>query len=232
MNRKGLRFALVFVTALCLVGLLSCARDQQLVSMTIQPDAQGFLAPDPSLNAQLRAIGNYIHPPVQKDITDQVIWTSSVPDVATVTATGLLSPAGIDVCGGSLISATVKTNSDAGNRTSSGAIVTASIVATVDNMTVPGCPGFMGTANQPTLTVVFNGSGTGTVNSSPPGLGCVSPSSCSANFASGTTVTLTAAPTGASTFGSWLGCDSPAAQNPCIINSLTGNRSVTVTFNP
>jgi hypothetical protein len=49
MNRKGLRFALVFATVLCIIGLFSCARDQQLVSITIQPDAQGFLAPDPSL---------------------------------------------------------------------------------------------------------------------------------------------------------------------------------------
>ena len=217
------------VGALVLVGLLvamcSCAHDQQLVSITILPSAQTFGSPDPLSTVQLRALGSYIHPPVTKDITDQVTWASD-DDIAVVTSTGVLSPSGLG-CGGALISATVVTNHSAGNRSSSGALVTSTIIATINDMVTPGCPGFGGSGSQPTLTVDFGGLGKGTVNSSPAGLGCSS--ACSANFTSGTMVTLTATPTGTSTFGSWVGCDALSGAN-CTVN-LTSNRTVTVTFN-
>jgi List-Bact-rpt repeat protein/Big-like domain-containing protein len=209
-----------------LLAMLSCARDQQLVSISIEPSAQTFGAPDPTANVQLRALGTYIHPPATKDITGQATWASDDPEVAIVNSTGLLSPSGLD-CGGALVSATVQTNTS-GSRTSSGALVTSAIVVTVNDISVPGCPGFSGSSSQPTLTVDFAGTGTGVVNSSPAGLGCSS--ACSANFASGTVVTLTAAPTGASTFGSWNGCDSISGTT-CTV-TLNSNRTVTVTFNP
>ena len=54
------------------------------------------------------------------------------------------------------------------------------------------------------LTVVTNGSGSGTVTSSPAGINCGV--TCSASFGAGTAVTLTATPTSAaSTFIGWLG---------------------------
>lgn len=226
---KVLVWRAVRALALCsaLFGTFSCTRDQQLVGISIVPSEQTFGAPDPALNVQLRALGRYIHPPVTKDITDRVTWASNSPPVAVVTGTGLLSPAGID-CGGALVSATVQTNSSAGDRTSSGAIITDTIVVTVNDMTVPGCPGFSGSASSPTLTVLFSGTGSGTVNSSPPGLGCSS--SCSGNFPAGTSVTLTATPTAPSTFGSWVGCDSLAGSSCTVL--LNSNRTVTVTFNP
>ncbi len=218
------------VGALALVGLLvmlsSCAHDQQLVSISISPAEQGFGAPDPALQVQLRALGQYIHPAVTKDITDKVTWASNTLTVATVTPTGVLFPTG-SACGGALVSATVQTNHSTGNRSSSGALITSTIVVTVNDMNTPGCPGFGGSGAQPTLTVDFAGTGTGTVNSSPAGLGCSS--ACSANFTSGTVVTLTATPTGTSTFGSWVGCDNLSGVN-CTVD-LTSNRTVTVTFN-
>jgi hypothetical protein len=186
------------------------------------------LQPDPALNVQLRALGSYIHPPVTKDITDQVTWASNTPDLATVTATGLLAPAGIDACGGGLISATVNTNSSAGNISSSGAVVTGYMNITIDNLVVKGCPGFSG-GTQPVLTVAFLGSGGGTVVSSPSSISCTS--ACSGTFTSGTTVILTATPTGTSTFGNWNGCDGVSAQT-CTVDNLTTNRTVTVMFNP
>jgi hypothetical protein len=217
----------VFALFSLLFGMLSCAHDQQLVSISIAPSAQEFGDQDPALNVQLRALGNYIHPPVTKDITDQVTWASDSPIVAVVSSTGLLSPSGF-ACGGALISATVQTNSSAGNRTSKGAIITSTIVTTVDNPLVMGCPGFQGTASQPALTVDFAGAGTGTVSSSPSGLGCAT--SCSATFPANTSVTLTATPTAPSTFGSWVGCDIFQG-TMCTVN-LTTSRTVTVTFNP
>jgi len=53
------------------------------------------------------------------------------------------------------------------------------------------------------LTVTTAGTGTGTVTSAPAGITC--PGTCTANFASGASVTLTAAPAAGSTFGGWSG---------------------------
>jgi len=127
----------------CVLAILSlawlapgCGHKQQLVSITIQPATETFgdsntpVPDDQGLSVQLRAIGNYIHPPVSKDITDQVTWASNTPNIATVSASGLLVAAGID-CGNSLISATVQTNHSFDNVSSSGAIVTGSMTATV-----------------------------------------------------------------------------------------------------
>ena len=76
-----------------------------------------------------------------------------------------------------------------------------------------------------TLTVVKAGTGQGTVTSSPSGINCGS--TCTASYASGTTVTLTATPSSGSTFSGWSGaCSGTGA---CTV-SLTAARSVTATF--
>jgi hypothetical protein len=53
----------------------------------------------------------------------------------------------------------------------------------------------------PTLQLYFNGTGSGTVTSSPPGLSCSA--SCKATFPSGAKVTLTAKPKAGSSIASW-----------------------------
>lgn len=220
------------VGALVLVGLLvamsSCAHDQQLVAISVVPqgaifgDANTPVPADASLSRQLRALGTYIHPPVTKDITDQVTWASDSPGIVGVNSTGLITPAGVD-CGISLVSATVTTNHSAGDRPSSGAIVTGFMNATVVCFT--GTGGGSG----PVLTAQFAGPGTGSITSSPAGLTCAT--TCSASFASGTMVTITAVPNG--TFGGWGNCDTTSGPNltVCTINSLTANRTITATFN-
>src|SRR5439155_9462702 len=91
MNCKRFRFVFVFATVLWMVGLTSCAHEQQLTSITVQPKTETFgaantpVSADTGLNVQLRALGTFIHPPVTKDITDQVIWNSNTPDMVTVT---------------------------------------------------------------------------------------------------------------------------------------------------
>lgn len=76
------------------------------------------------------------------------------------------------------------------------------------------------------LTVTKAGAGTGTVTSSPSGVNCGS--ICSANYSSGTSVTLTAAPASGSTFGGWTGACSGTSS--CTV-SMTAARNVTATFN-
>jgi|GEM_PF-4360534 hypothetical protein len=55
--------------------------------------------------------------------------------------------------------------------------------------------------NPETMTIHLQGTGTGTVKSSPQGINC--PSTCTVHFAKGTTVTLTETPTGTSVFAGW-----------------------------
>jgi hypothetical protein len=143
MNRQESRFFLVLATVFCLIGLNSCGHDQQLVSITIQPNHEVFGAPnipvnqDAGLTVQARAIGNFIHPPVSKDITDQAVWNSNTPQIATVDAgTGLITATGL-ACGDALVSATVTTNHSIGDVSSNGAIVTGTMTATVTCSTTP-----------------------------------------------------------------------------------------------
>jgi hypothetical protein len=65
--------------------LFSCARDQQLVTISVIPETEIFgasnipLSADAGLSVQLRA-GRYIHPPVTEDITNQVTWVQRCSD--------------------------------------------------------------------------------------------------------------------------------------------------------
>jgi phospholipase C len=75
------------------------------------------------------------------------------------------------------------------------------------------------------LTVQLAGAGSGAVTSSPAGISCGS--TCTANFASGTAVTLTATPDSNSTFSGWSGACTGTAK--CTL-TITANTSVTATF--
>jgi len=232
MKGKWLGIAALVVIGGLLWSIASCGRSQQLVSIEVQPNVYTFgasnipVADNAGLAVQLRALGSYIHPPVTKDITDQVAWVSSTTQMMTVNATGLLTATGV-TCGTTLVSATLQTNSSAGGISSGGAVVTGSMTGNVICSTVSG-----GSAN-PTLTVTFGGSGTGTVTSSPVGLAvpCVAPSSCLGQFGAGTVVTLTAVPTSPSTFSNWGGCTTQPTANPCSV-TMNGNQTVIATFNP
>lgn len=163
---------------------------------------------------QLRALGTFIHPPAVKDVTDQVSWSSNTPDLATVSSTGVLSATGLG-CGEAIISATVLRNTTDGGLTSTGALVTGTMTASVVCF------------NGPMITLDFGGTGTGSVSSSPVGLGCTQ--SCSAQFTSGSNLILTATPNAGSTFAGWAGCTSVAG-TICSIQDLTTNITVTAIF--
>ena len=230
MMGKWLGFVVLAFIASSFLSLSGCGHSQQLVSIAVQPTTETFGASNIPVSAnagaqvQLRALGTYIHPPVTKDITSQVTWTSNTPQMATVNSAGLLTVTG-DACGGTLISATLTTNNSSGGISSSGALVTGYMTANVVCFTASG-----GGAGSPALTVTFSGNGSGTITSSPLGLSCASPSACLAQFVSGSTVMLTASPIPGSSFGSWVGCDTPSSTNPCTV-TMTANRTATVTFN-
>jgi Bacterial Ig-like domain (group 2) len=143
MNYLISRFCLALATVVFLISLISCGHEQQLVSISIQPQTETFGASNIPVSAntgatvQLRAIGNYIHPPVSKDITNQVVWSSNTPQMVTVdAATGLITVTG-QACGDTLISATVTTNHSIGNVSSTGALVTGNMTASVVCFTGP-----------------------------------------------------------------------------------------------
>jgi hypothetical protein len=225
MNRHWCGWAGVLGIGLLLWMIPSCGREQQLVSITVEPVSETFGAAnipvpaDAGSTVQLRALGNYIHPPVTKDITQTVAWVSNDTQMMTVSSTGLLTATG-QACGATLVSATVATNSDASNQSAPGAIVTGYMTGNVVCFTSAGGGGG---AISPALRV--NLSGNGTISSSPQGLGCAS--TCTGSFASGTAVTLTATPNG-STFGGWTGCDATSGA-VCSV-TLTSDRTVTATF--
>jgi hypothetical protein len=78
-----------------------------------------------------------------------------------------------------------------------------------------------------TLSVSKAGTGAGAVASNPAGINCGTV--CSANFASGSTVTLTATPTTGSTFSGWSGGCTGAGT--CMLTMST-DKTVTATFAP
>jgi hypothetical protein len=79
-----------------------------------------------------------------------------------------------------------------------------------------------------TLTVTKSGTGTGTVTSSPAGINCGS--TCSYQFASGTSVTLIATPNPSSAFIGWSG--DAIGTNSTVIVTMNSNKNVTATFTP
>jgi len=128
MNRNWIKLLLICSTALFIP---SCGTGQQLVGIQITPATVVFGSADPSLFAQLTAMGSYSHPPATKDITNQVTWTSNIVQVAQVTSTGKVSPN--VACGVTPIVASLVTNSPSGNE------ITGTMSVTVDG-TAPGCP--------------------------------------------------------------------------------------------
>ena len=103
--------------------------------------------------------------------------------------------------------------------TGPGAIVTGSGYQLGTNVTV-GAGSFA-------LTVATTGAGSGTVTSNPAGISCGA--TCSANFASGVSVGLTATPSAGSYLAGWTGdCTGTGACNV----TMTAARSVTAEFRP
>src|SRR5215470_6009077 len=108
MIRKWFRLIVV-----CAVALLpSCAHDRQLVGIGIQPTSATFSTPTPGQQVVFMAIGEFVHPPGAKDITNQVTWKTADPSLITLND-GVVSPTG--ACGSTQISASSTTDTPHGN---------------------------------------------------------------------------------------------------------------------
>ena len=237
MIRKWFGVLALVLVASAFLTLSSCGRDQQLTSIQIQPITENFgsstipVQADAGLQVQLRALGTYIHPPVTKDITNQVTWASNTPQMMTVDANGLVTVTGV-TCGSTLVSATVNTGKSSGGISSSGAVVTGYMTGNVICDTGSGGGGGGGGGSGPSITVNFLGTGTGTISSSPAGLSCASSAGTCASsaFASGSSVQITAAPSG--TFGGWTGCTRVDGTGLiCTVDNLTTAVTLSATFN-
>jgi hypothetical protein len=213
MNRKWFSIAALVIAATSLLSLSSCAHNQHLTSIQVQPSAGGtFFSADLTAFFQFKAFGTYVHPPHTADLTDQVDWQTDNPEVVQVTSSGVVSPSG--GCGLGNVFATFKDGSNL--------VVSNSSPVTVDGPASAGCPQSGATNN---LTVGLTG--TGTVTSSPAGITCGTV--CSARFATGTPVTLTAVPTLPATSVTWGNCDTSSATT-CSV-TLQVDRVVTAAFN-
>lgn len=87
-------------------------------------------------------------------------------------------------------------------------------------------PTYNGESLNYTLTISKEGTGSGTITSSPSGISCGN--DCVESYPSGTTVILTAAATNGSTFTSWSGC-STALENTCYVLMNT-NKTIIANF--
>ncbi len=121
MAGRVLAFSCVVVLLALVVG---CSQSAQLTGVSITPttvlfDTNSSYFVPTTATAQLTATGTYTNGKngtvYTEDITDQVVWESSITAVATVSATGVVTPAG---CGITTI------NAKAGN---GGLIATASV---------------------------------------------------------------------------------------------------------
>lgn len=128
MRRNWLNLLLICLAA---IVVPSCGTGQQLIGISVTPNAVVFGGPDPALFVQLTATGTYAHPPATKDITTQVTWASDTVQVAQVTSAGKVTPN--TNCGTAGITASFLTNSPKGN------LITGTANVTVDG-TAAGCP--------------------------------------------------------------------------------------------
>ena len=216
MIRKWFSVTVLVLAAFLLSSLSGCAHNQHLVSIAIQPGNGTFAAVDPTAFFQYRAYGTYIHPPKTVDITSQVTWQSSTPQVAQFTAPGVVSPT--TNCGVAEIFATMH---DSPND-----IVSNQVSITVDGPASLGCP--QGTVTN-TLSVNLTGGTDGSITSAPTGINCgVANSTCAAVFSSGSSVVLTATPQPGHNFLTWGGCASSSG-NTCNV-TMNGDVSVSGSF--
>jgi hypothetical protein len=122
MGRGRVRLTVVAVALSAALALPSCGFKRQLVSIDLIPNKVTLGGPD--LTFQFQAIGNYIHPPDSRDITDSVTWKSAADSVVSISDTGLAT-SGVD-CGDNItITATGHTDP---HDSSSGIVVSTAAV--------------------------------------------------------------------------------------------------------
>lgn len=124
MKDRWLGILVVSAIAAGLLNISSCARDQRLESITLQPSG-GFVFEGPGAQAQFIALGTFIHPPETKDVSDKVVWSLDIANFGTITQQGVVTYIRGDGCGSGLVNATY--NNPPGNPNGSVIVGSASV---------------------------------------------------------------------------------------------------------
>ena len=210
MIRKWFGVVVLAVIGCTFLSLSSCAHNQHLVSIQVTPSKATFGGVGAQI--QFRAIGTYIHPPANKDITQQAQWSIDSQNLVTFNGPGNVTA--ISDCGTGNVTASMN---DGSNFVSGSGFVAAAGVGTA-------------TCTQATLTVEVTG--TGTVTS--PGKEISCPGTCTAAFPLDSTVVLTGAPAAPATMVGWSwppntpGCLTSTATT-CTV-ALDTNATISVAF--
>jgi hypothetical protein len=204
MSRKWFSIVALIAVATFLLSVSSCGFNQHLVSIAVTPPGATFQAVGAAIT--FKAIGTYDHPPETKDITDLVTWSVDSQNLVTITDTSLVTA--VSICGSGNLTAS---HYDSPNLVSGSAFLTGTGQGT-------------SACNQAILTVNIVGSGS--VIDSTGVIKC--PVACSADYALGSTIGLTATiGTGASQVN-WINCNSFAGNTCTVI--LNVDTTVTATF--
>ena len=175
---------------------VSSSETGNLTSLTVLPVNQTVTSAGETV--QYIAIGTFTGSQPTQDVTNQVTWASSNPNVATISATGVATTVGTCAQGqATTITATLSTFTGTASSTY----------------------GSCGQIISPVLTVYGPGQGTGTVTSTPTGIGCNTSSGtgCTANFTLNSQVSLTATPASGSVFVGWSANCQPAQNSTCTV---------------
>ncbi len=86
MSRATRRLTLATILA-WFMAIAGCGHDQRLVSIDISP--KDATIKGAGLELHYKALGSYSHPPNTKDITDQVLWESSAPQIVSIDQNGV-----------------------------------------------------------------------------------------------------------------------------------------------
>ncbi len=210
MIRKWFAVVVLPIVACTLLSLSSCAHNQHLVGIQVEPSSATF----GGIGAQLqyKAIGTYIHPPQTKDITAEAQWSIDSQNLVIFNGPGNVTA--INDCGTGNVMASMK---DGNNFVFGTGFVAAAGVGT------PTC-------TQAALTVSVTGNGTVTDPSGK--ISC--PGTCTAAFPLDSTVVLTGTPGSGATAVAWSwtqgtpGC-SPQTATTCSVN-LDANATIVASF--
>jgi hypothetical protein len=124
------------IAILIFVASSGCGHDQQLILITVTPaDETVSAALGTSLQIQYTAIGTFQHPPAQKDITNQVVWSTPTPQIVSIDPkTGLATTQ--DGCGTNVpINATGREHINSGT----GSVVVGTATVSLKHPGVTGC---------------------------------------------------------------------------------------------
>jgi len=178
---------------------VSSSETGNLTSLTVLPVNQNV--PATGQMVQYVAIGTFTGTQPIQDLTNQVTWSSTNANIATINALGVATTAG--TC----------TQGQAANITASLSTFTGT-----STLTYNSC----GQNIPPMLTIFGPGQGSGTVTSNPTGLDCNTSSGtgCNASFPLNTQVSLTAAPAAGSVFVGWSANCQPAQSTTCTVTMV------------